>query len=148
MAIEFTHDWLLDDLPCWMTTAEGPLLCLPYTWEINDVPMWAVQGQSSDELLKRLEATLAVLERELEENPRVLSIGLHPHIAGVAHRVYYLEKALDLLMQRNDTIFVTSGEIADWFVSCRQDWANRTRGGLDDEIGITTARMSGLCGAL
>jgi peptidoglycan/xylan/chitin deacetylase (PgdA/CDA1 family) len=114
--IEFTHDWLLDDLPCWMSTAEGPLLCLPYTWEINDVPMWAVQGQSSDELLIRLEATLAVLERELEENPRVLSIGLHPHIAGVPHRVYYLEKALDLLMKRNDTIFVTSGEIADWFV--------------------------------
>jgi len=114
--IEFTHDWLLDDLPCWMTTTEGPLLCLPYTWEINDVPMWAVQGQSSDELLKRLAATLAVLERELEANPRVLSIGLHPHIAGVAHRVYYLEKALDLLMSRDDTIFVTSSEIADWFV--------------------------------
>ena len=115
--IEFTHDWLLDDLPCWMTTAEGPLLCLPYTWEINDVPMWAVQGQSSDELLKRLEATLAVLEREIEENPRVLSIGLHPHIAGVPHRVYYLEKALDLLIRRTDTIFVTSGQIADWFVA-------------------------------
>ena len=114
--IEFTHDWLLDDLPCWITTAEGPLLCLPYTWEIN-VPMWAVQGQSSDELLKRLEATLAVLEREIEENPRVLSIGLHPHIAGVPHRVYYLEKALDLLMRRTDTIFVTSGQIADWFVA-------------------------------
>ncbi len=100
-----------------MTTAEGPLLCLPYTWEINDVPMWAVQGQSSDELVKRLEATLAVLEPELEENPRVLSIGLHPHIAGVPHRVHYLEKALDLLMRRNDTIFVTSDQIADWFVS-------------------------------
>ena len=27
--LEFTHDWLLDDLPCWMSTAEGPLLCLP-----------------------------------------------------------------------------------------------------------------------
>jgi hypothetical protein len=115
--VEFTHDWLLDDLPCWMRTDEGPLLCLPYTWEINDVPIWAVQGQSSAELLVRLEATLVVLERELEENPRVLSIGLHPHIAGVPHRVYYLEKALDLLMNRSDTIFVTSGEIADWFVS-------------------------------
>jgi allantoinase len=106
--IEFTHDWLLDDLPCWMATAEGPLLCLPYTW--------AVQGQSSDEFVKRLSATLAVLERELEQNPRVLSIGLHPHIAGVPHRLYYLEKALDMLMSRADTIFVTSGEIADWFV--------------------------------
>ncbi len=115
--IEFTHDWLLDDLPCWMTTTEGPLLCLPYTWEINDVPMWAVQGQSSDELPNRLEATLAVLERELDTNPRVLSIGLHPHIAGVPHRVYYLEKALDLLMRRSDTVFVTSGQIADWFVA-------------------------------
>ena len=114
--LEFTHDWLLDDLPCWMSTAEGPLLCLPYTWEINDVPMWAVQGQSSDELLKRLTATLDVLEREVETNPRVLSIGLHPHIAGVPHRIYYLEKALDMLMSRADTIFVTSGEIADWFV--------------------------------
>ena len=115
--VEFTHDWLLDDLPCWMATDEGPLLCLPYTWEINDVPMWAVQGHSSDELIKRLSATLAVLERELEQNPRVLSIGLHPHIAGVPHRLYYLEKALDMLMNRSDTVFVTSGEIADWFVA-------------------------------
>ena len=82
--------------------------------------MWAVQGQSSDELVKRLAATLAVLERELEQNPRVLSIGLHPHIAGVPHRLYYLEKALDMLMNRADTIFVTSGDIADWFVAADQ----------------------------
>jgi hypothetical protein len=47
-------------------TTDGPLLCLPYTFELNDVPIWVVQGQSSDELLKRLEATLAVLEREVE----------------------------------------------------------------------------------
>ena len=84
------------------------------------MPMWAVQGQSSDELVKRLAATLAVLKRELEQNPRVLSIGLHPHIAGVPHRLYYLEKALDMLMSRTDTIFVTSGEIADWFVTVDQ----------------------------
>jgi hypothetical protein len=66
--------------------------------------------------VKRLSATLAVLERELEQNPRVLSIGLHPHIAGVPHRLYYLEQALDLLMRRADTIFVTSTEIADWYI--------------------------------
>jgi hypothetical protein len=78
--------------------------------------MWAVQGQSSDELVKRVAATLAVLEREVEQNPRVLSIGLHPHITGAPHRLYYLEKALDMLMGREDTIFVTSGEIADWYL--------------------------------
>ena len=95
----------------------GPMLCLPYTFELNDVPIWVVQGQSSDELLKRLEATLAVFEREVEKQPRVLTLAMHPHILGVPHRAYYLEKALDLLMQRRDTAFVTSSEIADWFLA-------------------------------
>jgi len=115
--VEFVHDWLVDDLPCWMTTRTGPLLCLPYTWELNDVPIWVVQGQSSDEFLKRLEATLAVLERELEKQPRVLSLAMHPHVFGVPHRLYYLEKALDLLSARQDAVFMTSSEIADWFLA-------------------------------
>jgi allantoinase len=93
------------------------LLCLPYTWELNDVPIWVVQGQSSDELLKRLEATLAVLERELDKQPRVLTLAMHPHVLGVPHRAYYLEKALDLLAQRRDVVFVTSSQIADWYLA-------------------------------
>ena len=67
--------------------------------------------------LKRLEATLAVLEREIERQPRVLTLAMHPHILGVLHRAYYLEKAFDLLARRRDTVFVTSSEIADWFLA-------------------------------
>jgi len=118
--IEFVHDWLVDDLPCWMRTTGGPLLCLPYTWELNDVPIWVVQGQSSDELLKRLEASLAIFERELETQPRVLTLAMHPHVLGVPHRAYYLEKALDLLAARPDSVFMTSSQIADWFLSVDQ----------------------------
>jgi peptidoglycan/xylan/chitin deacetylase (PgdA/CDA1 family) len=114
--LDFTHDWLLDDLPCWLTTAHGPLLSLPYTWELNDVPIWVVQGQSSDELLKRVEATLAALAPELERGPRILTLAMHPHVLGVPHRIYYLEKTLDLLARRTDCQFVTSSEIADWYV--------------------------------
>ena len=25
--IEFLHDWLIDELPCWMRTKQGPLFC-------------------------------------------------------------------------------------------------------------------------
>ncbi|MBS0240788.1 MAG: polysaccharide deacetylase family protein [Proteobacteria bacterium] len=114
--VEFIHDWLVDDLPCWMRTKHGPLVALPYSWELNDVPIWVVQSQSSDELLRRLETTLEVFTREMETQPRVLTFGLHPHIVGVPHRAYYLEKALDLLMKRADAQFVTSSQIADWFV--------------------------------
>ncbi|MDX2159110.1 MAG: polysaccharide deacetylase family protein [Hyphomicrobiaceae bacterium] len=119
--LDFIHDWLVDDLPVWMTTRHGPLLCLPYTWELNDVPAWVVHSHSSDELLLRLDATLAVLEREIVRNPRIITFGLHPHIVGVPHRAYHLEKAFDLLLRRPDTVFVTSSQIADWYTAADPD---------------------------
>jgi allantoinase len=114
--IEFLHDWCLDDLPFWIRTKHGPMVGLPYTFELNDVPIYAVQNSSSDEILKRLEATITVFERETEKQPRVLTLGLHPHIIAVPHIAYFFEKALDLLVNRPDTVFVTSSQIGDWFV--------------------------------
>jgi len=78
--LDYTHDWLLDDLPCWMTTAEGPLLCLPYTWEINDVPMWAVQGQSSDELRRARAGTRREPARALHRHPPTHRRRAAPHV--------------------------------------------------------------------
>ena len=34
--INYILDWVLDDQPCWMTTASGPLLSVPYTLELKD----------------------------------------------------------------------------------------------------------------
>jgi len=76
-----------------------------------------VQNCSSDEIFKRLEATLAVVEREAEHQARIVTFGLHPHIIGVPHIAYYFEKALDLLVNRDDTAFVTSSQMGDWFVA-------------------------------
>ncbi|MEM8972990.1 MAG: polysaccharide deacetylase family protein [Pseudomonadota bacterium] len=117
--IEFLHDWLLDDLPCWMKTDHGPMVAMPYTFELNDVVNHAVQQSSSDEMLKRLNATLAIFDREMVEQgqPRIITFGLHPHIIGVPHIAYHFEKALDLLMARSDVVFATSSQIGDWFVA-------------------------------
>ena len=80
------------------------------------MPMYVIQHSTSDEMLRRLEATLAVFVREAKKQPRVLTFGLHPHIIGVPHIAYYFEKALDLLMDHPDTVFMTSSQIGDWFV--------------------------------
>lgn len=114
--VEWLSDWYVDDLPCWMRTRHGPMIAMPYTMELNDVPIWVVQGLSSDELLRRLQATLETFDQELARNPKVLTFGLHPHLVGVAHRASYMAKCLDLLLAREDTVFVTGSEIADWFV--------------------------------
>ncbi|MFY0691718.1 MAG: polysaccharide deacetylase family protein [Paracoccaceae bacterium] len=114
--VEFLHDWVLDDLPVWLRTKHGPMVGLPYTFELNDVPIYAIQQSTSEEMLSRLKATVSVYERELEQNPRIITLALHPHIIGVPHIAYYFEKALDLLAERDDTVFVTSSTMGDWFI--------------------------------
>ena len=115
--IEFLHDWVIDDLPFWIRTKHGPMVGLPYALELNDVPVYAIKNSSSDEMLKRLEATLAIFERETETNPRCLTFGLHPHIIGVPHIAHWFEKCLDILIEHPKTIFMTSQQIGDWFVA-------------------------------
>lgn len=115
--IEWLADWFVDDLPCWMRTEHGPLLAMPYTIELNDVPLYVVQQQSSNEMLTRLELTLRTFDTTENVQPRVLTIALHPHVMGVAHRADVLARCLDRLLARDDTIFVTGSQIADWFVA-------------------------------
>lgn len=116
LGIDYVCDWVLDDLPCWMTTEHGPLIAMPYALEINDSPLYAVEKHSSDEIYTRLVDTLETFEPELARNPRVLTLGLHPHLIAVPHRFPYLVRMIDLLQARNDTVFMTGSQIADWFV--------------------------------
>ena len=117
VGIDWLADWFVDDLPCWMRTRHGPLVAMPYTVEINDVPLYVVQQQSSEEMLKRLESTIKLFEAEMMTHPKVLTIALHPHVMGVAHRADVLARCLEVLLARDDTIFVTGSEIADWFIA-------------------------------
>ena len=114
--IEYTCDWVIDDLPCWMRTLHGPMVCVPYTLELNDSVIFAVEKHSSSEHYDRLCHTLESIDRELEQGPRVLSLSLHHHLSGVLHRIGFVEKMLDILLARDDTVFMTGGEIVDWFV--------------------------------
>lgn len=114
--VEFLHDWAVDDLPVWMRTKHGPLLALPYTFDLNDVPMYLVQGSTGDEIYRRVEATLATYDEELADQCRVLTISIHPHIVGAPHVAHHFGRALDLLMARDDVVFVTSSVLGDWFI--------------------------------
>lgn len=115
--VRFCSDWVLDDLPTWMQTKSGPIIAMPYSLEINDSVCHAVQHQPSDELLRRVRSTTAIFADEAKGQPRILTIGLHPHLMGVPHRFQALLDAVDELRARDDTIFMDSEAIADWFES-------------------------------
>lgn len=126
--VGFVFDWVLDDLPCWITTKHGPLLSVPYTLELNDSVIYAVERHASPEMYRRLVDTAEAFDWELRSQPRVLTLALHPHLIGVPHRIVYLQKMLDLLLDRDDVIFVTGSTIADWFVEAERAAAGASAG--------------------
>jgi peptidoglycan/xylan/chitin deacetylase (PgdA/CDA1 family) len=115
--IDYLCDWVIDDLPDWMETRHGPLICMPYTLELNDATLYAVQQHPSDAMHRRMQDSLACFSRELARQPRILTLALHPHLIAVPHRMVYLERMIDELQSRSDTVFMTGGGIADWFVA-------------------------------
>lgn len=113
--IQYNLDWVLDDLPAWMITKNGPLLSLPYGFELNDALLFAVERQPAGELMRRFELTLETFAEELHEQPRVLTIALHPHLCAVPHRYAQYRAVIDMLMARRDTVFVTAAQTHDWY---------------------------------
>jgi allantoinase len=67
--------------------------------------------------MRRVKDTVATLESELPHNPRVLTIALHPYAIGVPHRLPHLARAIEILKERGDSVFMTGSDIADWFVA-------------------------------
>jgi hypothetical protein len=63
--------------------------------------------------------TLRIFDIEKLQDARVLTIALHPHVMGVPHRADVLARCLDLLLARDDVVFVRGSEIADWFAAQR-----------------------------
>ncbi len=117
--IDYVCDWVVDDLPSYMTTQNGPLVAMPYNLEINDSIVYAIERHATGEMLNRLAHTLRRFEAETTDNPRVLGIGLHPHLIAVPHRIHELETMLKLLRASDQTVFTTPSEICDWFTTAQ-----------------------------
>lgn len=121
--IEYVYQWVVDDLPDWMDTRHGRLLSLPYSLELNDSVVYAIEKHSSTEMPLRVEQTLRTFERESARDgqPRVLTLPVHPHLTGVPHRIGYFCDILDALLARTDTVFMVGRQIADWYgEECRR----------------------------
>ena len=79
--------------------------------------LYAVEKQSSAEVLQRFKDTLRTFDKELAGQPRVLTLATHPHQCAVPHRFPDYADVLALLLERDDTIFLTGNEITDWYTA-------------------------------
>lgn len=117
LGVRYMFDWCMDDVPNWMRTEHGPIMSMPYNLELNDSVVYAIEKHATGQFLDRTRRTLNLFERESAHRPRVLALGLHPHLMGVPHRLGEFEDMLDVLLASGKTTFVKPAQIADWFES-------------------------------
>jgi hypothetical protein len=117
--VEYTVDWVLDDQPVVINTANGPLYSVPYSVEVNDVVLMASEKRPSSALFERAVATCDRYLAEGPEQARVLALACHPYLHGVPHRIGHFEKMLDELAAKDGVMFTTGGQILDWYKAQR-----------------------------
>lgn len=118
--IRYNADWVVDDRPCRIAAGRGTLFTMPYSVELNDIPVLAIQHHRASEFADR---ALLQAERLASEaaspgplgGAKVMGFAVHPFLSGVPHRIGELERLLDGLLARPDTVFMQGREILRWY---------------------------------
>ena len=114
--IKYIGDWVYDDEPTAIRTAVGPLLTLPYTVELNDIPMMIIQHHESDYLLRRAIDQFDRLYAEGEQRVKIFTLAIHPYISGQPHRIKYLEAIYDYARRFDGVVYWTGEEVLHWYL--------------------------------
>jgi len=113
--IEYVADWVNDDEPYPLKVKKGSLVSLPYTVELNDIPVHLIFHEPSSGLYDRARSAFDTLYAEGKERAKIMSISTHPYVTGVAHRIGYYEKIFEYIKEHDGVLFMRGFEILDWY---------------------------------
>jgi peptidoglycan/xylan/chitin deacetylase (PgdA/CDA1 family) len=115
--LDYVADWCNDEQPYRMKTRSRPILAMPYTLEIGDIPVFLMHGGSGEDFYQMIVDQFDTLYEDGARQYRVMSIALHPFLIGHPFRAKHLERALAHI-RKHDAVWITTGSaIADWYNS-------------------------------
>jgi peptidoglycan/xylan/chitin deacetylase (PgdA/CDA1 family) len=109
-------DYLNDDQPYLIDTLHGPIVCIPYSNDINDFNLFARGGLAPAAGLETLQVCFDQLYEESAASGRIMNFGMHPHVMGHAHRVGALRRFIDYAKSHSGVWFASREEIAMWYL--------------------------------
>ncbi len=112
----YVCDWTMDDQPVHLHTANGPLLAMPYSQELNDssamIGRHVGPREFADMVIDQFDEMLATPGDE----PLVMSVILHSFIIGQPFRLRALRRAIDHIASHRGAVWLTNpGAIASHF---------------------------------
>ena len=115
--VKYVGDWPYDDEPTEIQTAHGPLVTLPYSVELNDIPVVSLQHHPPEYFLQKCRDAFDRLYAESMARPKFMSIAFHPYLSGTPHQIKYLEQILQHAAQHEGVAFWTGEQILSWYRS-------------------------------
>ena len=111
----YVLDWCPDDQPIWLRTANGPILSIPYSQEINDssaiIGRLASATEFADMIIDQVDEMLG----QSLNQPLAFGLAIHANIVGHPFRLRQLRRALEHIAALQDRIWITKAcDIADW----------------------------------
>ena len=101
-----------DDLPYFTDVGGRPFLIVPYSLDVNDVRFWKGDLMTGEQFESYVRDAFDVLYAESAVTPRMMSIGLHPRIAGRPGRLAGLRRVLTHIRGHEEVWFGGRDEIA------------------------------------
>ena len=111
----YASDSYADDLPYWYEKEDKHLLIVPYTLEVNDMRFATAPGfNDGTSFFTCLKDTFDALSEEGKAGaPKMMSIGLHPRLAGRPARARALKRFLDYATAQEGIWFASRAQIAE-----------------------------------
>ena len=110
-------DYLNDDQPYLIDTIHGPIVCVPYSNDINDFNMFARGSASTRDGIEMLKLCFDQLHAEGATTGRIMNVGLHPHVIGQPHRIAALREFVEYVKDKPQVWFPTREQIATWYLA-------------------------------
>lgn len=89
---------------------------MPYTLEVNDQKFWQSAFGSPDDFESYMRNSFDMLHEEGEECPRMMTVGLHPRIAGRPARARAVDGFLAYINDHPDVWIARRRDIAQWWL--------------------------------
>ncbi len=106
---------MLDDDPVTLNTKHGPIVALPYTFEVHDIVMMNLQHLPSEAFHARAMDHFRCLYAESAERAKIMAISCHPYLSGVPHRIGHVERTFADILSHDGVVAWDGARILDWY---------------------------------
>lgn len=126
LGLTYLLDWCNDDQPYPLNVSAGRMISVPYSIEVNDIPLFVGKSLSGEDFYQLVVDQLDVLYEDAAQSGRVMALALHPFVTNLPFRHKYLDRALEYIVGHEGVWATTSDEIADWYLGHSYDQAKQS----------------------